>query len=759
MSSQQPSGFSARRVAATTALVALALLTLVSAAPAPAGTAPNRLDDNRGAVSVQIAVNLFVTSPPLGVFFVPFPFLLPPPIGPLSSRVLENPRIFNVYWDDDWDDHHAGAFTTESIDNMTKKLVESNYFDFAGQYDVGPASFDDSNTSGGFFNPCDDTPGAVTNFLDILEFIECETSLAPTGVPSPGGDSLYVVYLPRGTTIDNFGFNQSCDSFGAYHFMGTTLTFTGGKQVAFAVVPIDCAHGSADELSTLASHEIIEASTDPNVVMGWIDNSKFDITNLQPLFTEGEAADICGTGGDEATDPVRLDNGIMVATYWSNADNACVPKIPTSTTYNGPTSGDYNDSVTLSATLTKNLNSQGVAGKAISFTLGAESCSGITNTSGVASCSVTPLDVPGSGYNVQATFAGDAAYVASGASSPFTVNQEESALAYGGPVTSHYHDAITASATMTDPDGGAPIASKSVTFTLGVGDTCTASTRTSGVASCSITPTQTGTKTISAVFSGDTYYLSSSGSKSFSITPEETTMTYSGPTVILAGASGATLTATLVEEGTNDADGDPGPVGPNPAETVTLSVGSQSCTGTTNSSGNVTCTIPSISVPLGPQTVGASFAGDAYYQAASNTTTAIVFAFPSSGVFMLGSLTVASAGPTTNVNWWNSNWNRLNILSGGVAPSSFKGFVATVTLPNQTPANVCSGNWTSAGGNSGPPPATVPSYMGVTVDSKITKQGNTISGSYTKIVVVKTDPGYAPGPGNAGRGKIVATFC
>ena len=67
----------------------------------------------------------------------------------------------------------------------------------------------------------------------------------------------------KGTTIDNFGFNKSCDSFGAYHFMGTTLISQAGRQVAFAVVPIDCANGSADELSTLASHEIIETATDP----------------------------------------------------------------------------------------------------------------------------------------------------------------------------------------------------------------------------------------------------------------------------------------------------------------------------------------------------------------------------------------------------------------------------------------------------------------------------------------------------------------
>jgi uncharacterized repeat protein (TIGR01451 family) len=319
-----------RRVALVATLAALVLLALGSAVPAQAGSPPNRLDDNRGNVAIQAAVNAFVSLPPIDLFFIPIPILLPPPVGPLTPRVLDNPTIHNVYWDSDWNDHESTAFSTDSIDAMTQKLVDSNYFDFAGQYGVGHASFDGSDTSGGLLNPCSSDPGSTTNFVDILAFIECETSLAPTGVPSPtagpfGGNDLYVVYLPKGTTIDNFGINHSCDSFGAYHFMGTTLTLLGGAQVTFAAVPIDCANNDPDQLSVLASHEIIEASTDPNVGMGWIDDSKFDITNLTPLLTEGEAADICESIGDVPTDPVRLDGGIMVAPYWSNSDNACVP--------------------------------------------------------------------------------------------------------------------------------------------------------------------------------------------------------------------------------------------------------------------------------------------------------------------------------------------------------------------------------------------------------------------------------------------------
>jgi hypothetical protein len=49
--------------------------------------------------------------------------------------------------------------------------------------------------------------------------------------------------------------------------------------------------------------------------------------------------------------------------------------------------------------------------------------------------------------------------------------------------------------------------------------------------------------------------------------------------------------------------------------------------------------------------------------------------------------------------------------------------------------------------------------MGTLVASNITKSGSTISGNITKIVVVKTNPGYSTSPGHPGTGKIVATYC
>ena len=114
---------------------------------------------------------------------------------------------------------------------------------------------------------------------------------------------------------------------------------------------------------------------------------------------------------------------------------------------------------------------------------------------------------------------------------------------------------------------------------------------------------------------------------------------------------------------------------------------------------------------------------------------------------------------TTTVSWWSNNWYLLDTLSGGTVPPPFKGFVGVATLPSTTPAGFCAMPWSTSGGNSPPPPATVPSYMGVLVVPKVTKTGNTLSGNYVKIVVVKTDPGYAPGPQNSGTGTVVAVYC
>ena len=428
-------------------------------------------------------------------------------------------------------------------------------------------------------------------------------------------------------------------------------------------------------------------------------------------------------------------------------------KINATATYTGPTTGDTTDGVTLTGTLLVTGSNVPVPNAPVTLSVGTQSCTDTTDATGAASCNVTLTQTPGA-VSASISYAGTATYNAASDTDPFTITPETTTTTYSGDTTSDYHDVFTATATLVDDDAvPTPVVGRTVTFTLGAGDTCSDTTDSSGVASCSITPTQpAGAVNIVSAFAGDTHYTASSDTEAFVITHEETTLTYTGPTVNLQGARGVALRAQLLEDGLFP----PVPSG----QTITLSLGGQTCTGTTDSAGNASCTL-TFTGPLGPEPISATFAGDAYYEPSSDTDdTAIVFAFPERGSFTLGDTTVAAATSTTSVTWWGAHWSSLNVLSGGPAPSADKGFAADVqSLPTTSPPATCAGTWTTGGGSSSDPASTVPSYMGVLVTPDATQSGSTIAGSFAKIVVVKTDPGFSGAPGHPGTGVIVATFC
>ena len=362
-------------------------------------------------------------------------------------------------------------------------------------------------------------------------------------------------------------------------------------------------------------------------------------------------------------------------------------------------------------------------------------------------------------YTVTLTVKDDAGLTNS-VSHDVTVVQRPTTTTYTGDTTGDYHDVVTLSGELDDSATAAPLASKTVTFTLG-SQSCSGVTDGLGVASCTLTLSQVpGSYTVTASFAGDSVYGPSSDTEPFTITKEETTLVYTGPTVILGNGSTLTASATLMEDGANDDDGDGAGVPPSPAgQTVTFTLDGQSCSGTTDATGAVSCTIP-VSGSLGPKTITATFAGDAYYLGSSDTKDVLVFAFPSRGAFVLGDQSVAAATPLTQLTWWSHSWSSVDSLSGGTAPAAFKGFAANVsTLPAGSPAGACGTSFTTSPGNSPAPPADVPTYMGVLVASSVSQAGSAIGGGWAKVVVVRTDAGYAPNPGHPGTGTLVATFC
>jgi hypothetical protein len=335
-----------------------------------------------------------------------------------------------------------------------------------------------------------------------------------------------------------------------------------------------------------------------------------------------------------------------------------------------------------------------------------------------------------------------------------TATQQATTLAFtaASATTADFHDAAQVQARLTT-SSGAPVPNETVTFTLGSGPgapTCSAKTDVTGTATCLITPNQpAGTVTLTATFAGDASFAGSSASTTFTVTKEETTLkfTATSPTLLASGQP-ATFSATLKEDGVTPISG----------RTVTITLGSgagaQSCAVTTDSSGTANCTI-TVNQPLGPNTVTANFASDAFFRPSSDTEVVLVFAFlggGGGGSFVIGD---GNAIVGNSVTFWSAQWAKANSLSGGPAPAAFEGFASHTSATPPT----CGGTWTTPPGNSSNPPATVPSFMAVIAASSITKSGNTISGNIPRLVIVKTNPGYGPAPGHTGTGTVVAVLC
>jgi hypothetical protein len=346
-----------------------------------------------------------------------------------------------------------------------------------------------------------------------------------------------------------------------------------------------------------------------------------------------------------------------------------------------------------------------------------------------------------------AVFASSAGQPTSGAPRPlyqsFVVTSTTTTSAYDGATTGDYHDEVILSGRLTLSGTSIGLGGQTLNFAIGA-QSCSDTTTDSGAASCMLTLDQVpGSYTVTASFAGSGLYQASSADTPFSLTKEETTLSYTGPTVIANGMP-VTMTGVLLE------DGAVAIAGRTVSFTLGTGGGAQACAGMTDATGHVSCTIPVVNQPLGANTVEASFLGDAYYLPSSVSAGVVSFAFPAKGDFVVGDETAAGA-----VEFWGDDWAKLNQLSGGAAPNSFKGFAASTSAPPS-----CGTTWSSQPGNSSnPPDPPLPSYMGVIVSSSVDKSGARISGSVLKIVVVATNPGYEGNPSHHGTGTVVATYC
>jgi hypothetical protein len=143
-------------------------------------------------------------------------------------------------------------------------------------------------------------------------------AIANGQLPSQTPDRIYVAYLPPDVTIEEVPGALSCSSFVGYH---SAFDSAAGK-VVYAVVPRCTTPVMISQLQLLswnASHEIVEAATDPfNDAHAWVSTD----FNDRRVALGAELADLCGG-------PVQVDGHVVTGIHSNRAAamgaRACVP--------------------------------------------------------------------------------------------------------------------------------------------------------------------------------------------------------------------------------------------------------------------------------------------------------------------------------------------------------------------------------------------------------------------------------------------------
>jgi len=215
--------------------------------------------------------------------------------GPLLTSV----QVFTIFWGSAWQQPPLSD-TMQSINSFFDYILTSSLIDQLTEYSVQGTTIGHGSRIGTTIMTPD--PANSIADSDIQQMLN-NAIASNSAFPQPTPNTLYFVYLPSGVTVTAGG-SSSCQAFCGYHDTINGTTF-------YAVMPYPDCSGCTSTLSVLASltsvssHELCEAITDPVPGQGWYDQNN------------GEIGDICAW-------KTKQVGNYTVQQEWSNSANACV---------------------------------------------------------------------------------------------------------------------------------------------------------------------------------------------------------------------------------------------------------------------------------------------------------------------------------------------------------------------------------------------------------------------------------------------------
>lgn len=243
-----------------------------------------------------------------------------PKVAHYGGPVLAAPKVQPIYFSNDLDGF------TDKLTDFTNKVGLTQYWKaVTEEYGVGPL------TGLPPVKVAEAATGTITD-ADIQAWLADKLNSNSPEFAVPDDNTLYAIFYPPGLTISEQG-SKSCSDFGGYH---SNLQLDANHQyleVPYAVMPRCPSFGGLqgiDAVTGTASHEYIEAATDPLPMT----SPAYALTDDAHIYWVralggGETADLCAQDPDSFTTFDELP--YVVQRSWSNKAAAeghdpCVPQ-------------------------------------------------------------------------------------------------------------------------------------------------------------------------------------------------------------------------------------------------------------------------------------------------------------------------------------------------------------------------------------------------------------------------------------------------
>jgi hypothetical protein len=222
----------------------------------------------------------------------------PPDLSYRGGPLLENVRVFTIFWGGQWDGLPTAQALMARLNRFFMDIVASPLMEQLAEYSVpgkpiGPGTFLGSRVVAAL------TPAGSVTDSEIRGALAgwIKTKVAPRNTRN----TLYFVFLEPGV-VSVMGGGKSCQSYCGYH--------DRGESISYAVVPYPACGGclgsleAFEALTATSSHALCEAITDPVPGKGWYDDRN------------GEIGDLCAWN-------LKQVAGYTVQLEWSNAKGKC----------------------------------------------------------------------------------------------------------------------------------------------------------------------------------------------------------------------------------------------------------------------------------------------------------------------------------------------------------------------------------------------------------------------------------------------------